>query len=92
MKNTSVKGEQMLLFMYTIVSRGVNMAAKLTINDEKAQRDYGARPEAETYKRTKQQYKEMTYKVDMIWKKGNTSFIDKKTEEISGRVLASFGL
>jgi len=31
-------------------------------------------------------------KVEMYWKKGNQTIDSKKTQEISGRVLAFFGL
>ena len=34
----------------------------------------------------------MTMKVDMYWHKSIQTIGNKKTEEISGRVLASFGL
>jgi hypothetical protein len=30
-----------LLFVYSIIERGVGMAARLKINDERAKRDYG---------------------------------------------------
>lgn len=30
--------------------------------------------------------------VQMFWKKGNQVIKDKKTQELSGRVLAAFGL
>lgn len=82
----------MLMFMYTIVSRGVGMAARLKINDERTTRDYGAKVDSEYYRKTKKQYKDMNYTVEMKWKKGNQMQNDKKTQEISGRVIASFGL
>ena len=34
----------------------------------------------------------MNLRVDMFWKKGSQTINDNKTKEISGRVLASFGL
>jgi hypothetical protein len=34
----------------------------------------------------------MNLKVEMFWKKGHQTVDDKKTKEISGRILASFGL
>jgi hypothetical protein len=54
MKNPTLTGEQLLIFIYTIIQRGVQMAAKVKVNDEKASRDYGAKVELENYKRTKQ--------------------------------------
>lgn len=68
------------------------MAVKVKINDEKAGRDYGAKMELEDYKRTKQQYKNMTFLIDMKWKKTFSEAGNKKTLEISGRVLSTFGL
>lgn len=68
------------------------MAIKVKVNDDKAQRDYGAKVDLESYKRTKQQYKNMTFMIDMKWKKASSEAGNKKTQEISGRVLASFGL
>ena len=67
------------------------MSAKLKINDEKQKRDYGAKLDLEEYKRTKKMYKEMTYNIEMSWKKASYNASNKKTKEISGRVLASFG-
>mmetsp|Transcript_20802 Transcript_20802/g.32086 ORF Transcript_20802/g.32086 Transcript_20802/m.32086 type:complete len:86 (-) Transcript_20802:1916-2173(-) len=34
----------------------------------------------------------MNLKVEMYWKKGSQTVNSKKTQEISGRVLATFGL
>ncbi len=45
------------------------MAVKIKINDDKGiQRDYGARKK-DVFIRTKEEYKEMTYGVEMKWKK-----------------------
>lgn len=60
------------MFLYSIIEKGVNLAAKIKINDEKATRDYGAKTlKSEMFIKTKDEYKEMTYKVEMKWKKGN---------------------
>ncbi|CDW84473.1 small subunit processome component 20 homolog [Stylonychia lemnae] len=92
-KNESVRGDQLLMFMYSIIDKGVIQAAKIKINDERAKRDYGAKTMKEdTFRKTKKEYKEMTFKIDMKWTKGNQLVDSKKAEELSGRVLASFGL
>lgn len=58
--------------MYSIIEKGVNMSARIKINDEKVKRDYGAKPlKQDMFIKTKEEYKEMTYKVDMKWTKGN---------------------
>jgi hypothetical protein len=44
------------------------MAVKVQINDERQERDYGEKKK-DVFTRTKQQYKEITYSVDMKWKK-----------------------
>lgn len=31
------------MFMYSIIDKGVNMAARIKINDDRVQRDYGAK-------------------------------------------------
>jgi hypothetical protein len=68
------------------------MAVKVKVNDEKGvERDYGAR-KRDIFIKTKAEYKEMTYSVDMSWKKTGQQLTDKKTQEICGRVLGSFGL
>lgn len=59
------------MFLYSIVERGVGMAVKIKINDEKQKRDYGAKALThDAFVKTKQEYKEMTYKVEMTWTKG----------------------
>jgi hypothetical protein len=68
LKNESVRTEELLLFVYTIIQRGVQMAVKVQINDERQERDYGEKKK-DVFTRTKQQYKEITYSVDMKWKK-----------------------
>jgi hypothetical protein len=42
MKNKTVEGTQILLFLYSITSRGIKLSSKVKINDEKEFRDYGA--------------------------------------------------
>jgi hypothetical protein len=91
LKNDSVRTDELLLFVYTIIQRGVTMAVKVKINDDRAERDYGAKKK-EVFARTKEQYREMTYSVEMRWKKTGQQLNDKKTQEICGRVLGTFGL
>lgn len=68
LKNESVRTEELLLFVYTIIQRGVQMAVKVQINDERQERDYGEKKK-DVFTRTKKQYKEITYSIDMKWKK-----------------------
>ncbi|TNV87999.1 hypothetical protein FGO68_gene14880 [Halteria grandinella] len=92
MRNESVKKEELLMFLYTIIQRGVTMAVKVKINGDKGvERDYGAKVR-DVFVKTKKEYKEMTYSVEMRWKKTGQQMSDKKTQEICGRVLGSFGL
>ena len=50
------------MFIYSIIEKGVNLAAKIKINDEKAARDYGARQmKSDMFLKTKAEYKDMTY-------------------------------
>ena len=80
------------MFLYTVIQRGVGMAVKVKINDDRgAERDYGAKMR-DVFLRSKAQYKELTYSVDMKWHKTAQQLTDKKTQEICGRVLGSFGL
>jgi hypothetical protein len=60
------------MFLYSIIDKGVGMAARIKINDDRAQRDYGAkRQKSDMFIKTKEEYREMTYKVDMTWTKGS---------------------
>lgn len=81
-----------MLFLFSIIDRGVKLAAKIKINDDKEKRDYGAALDRSIQYRSRAEQREMTFKVEMFWKKGRQTIDRKKTEEISGRVLASFGL
>lgn len=68
------------------------MATKIKINDEKEKRDYGARAETDAARKNHHELKMMNLKIEIFWKKGYTLLDEKKTIEISGRVLAAFGL
>lgn len=92
LKNQTVAGPQLLLFLYSIVDRGISLATKIKINDEKESRDYGASLDKSIARRTREEQKDMNLKVEMHWKKGHQLIDNKKTKEISGRILASFGL
>lgn len=92
LRNASVKAQELLLFLYTIIQRGVGMAVKVKVNDDRGvQRDYGAR-KRDIVLKTKEESKELTYGVDMVWRKTGQQLTDKKTQEICGRVLGTFGL
>jgi hypothetical protein len=42
LQNKTVEGAQLLLFLYSVTDRGIQMSSKVKINDEKESRDYGA--------------------------------------------------
>lgn len=92
MRNKTVEGAQLLLFLYSITDRGIQMSTKVKINDEKESRDYGAGFNTDPQRKTAAQFKEMNMRVEMFWRKGHQTIGSKKTAEISGRVLAAFGL
>lgn len=92
LQNKTVEGAQLLLFLYSITDRGIQMSSKVKINDEKERRDYGASPATEPARRSAAEYKAMNLRVEMYWEKGQQTIGKKKTAEISGRVLAAFGL
>jgi hypothetical protein len=52
LKNESVRTEELLLFVYTIIQRGVTMAVKVRVNDERTERDYGEKKK-DVFLRTK---------------------------------------
>lgn len=72
------------------------MSTRIKINDEKEKRDYGASAQELALKdirrKTLAEYKLAACKVEMYWHKGNQTVNTKNTQEISGRVLAAFGL
>ena len=43
LKNQTLAGDQLLVFLYSIIERGIGMTMKTKVNDEKATRDYGAK-------------------------------------------------
>ena len=96
LKNKSVQGPQLLVCLYSIIENGIKMSTKIRINDEKEARDYGASAQdlaaQEIKRKTVEEYKEATVKIEMHWHKGNQTVDKKVTQEISGRVLAAFGL
>lgn len=60
------------MFMYSIIQKGVGLAARIKINDDRVVRDYGAKSlKEDMFIKTKAEYKEMTFKIDMKWTKGN---------------------
>jgi hypothetical protein len=44
LKNETVDGSSLLIFLYSIIERGVSMSTKIKINDDKEKRDFGANP------------------------------------------------
>lgn len=57
LKNRSLSGEQFLVFLYSIINRGIGMSLKTKINDDKSVRDYGERPDSEFIKKSEKQLK-----------------------------------
>lgn len=92
LKNKSLNGEQLLVFLFSIIDRGISLSQRTKINDEKQQRDYGEKPDAEFIKKTESQQKSDSYGIQMQWVKTKQHVSEKKTQEVCGRVLASFGL
>lgn len=52
LKNKSLQGQQLLVFLYSIIERGVNMSEKTKVNDEKQSRDFGEKPDSEFIKKS----------------------------------------
>ena len=72
LKNTSVKGAQLLLCLYSLINKGVSLSVRIKINDEKQVRDYGAKPgSTELRRRSLNEYNEANLKIDMHWNKGH---------------------
>ena len=92
LKNETLQGDQLLIFLYSIVERGIGMTMKTKVNDEKAARDYGAKVDNLFVKKTVEQLMEESHGIQMTWVKTHQHVSAKKTEEICGRVLANFGL
>jgi hypothetical protein len=42
LKNQTVSGDKLLVFLKQIIEKGIKMSKKTKINDERAKRDYGA--------------------------------------------------
>jgi len=60
LKNDTVEGSKLLQFLYSIIDRGVSLAVKVKINDEKEKRDYGAKVDQEFTKRSQKDCKDLT--------------------------------
>ena len=92
LKNPTLTGDQLLVFLYSIIERGIGMSLKTKINDEKAAHDYGARVDAEFIPKSKEQLMSDSHGIQMQWIKAHQHVTNKKTQEVCGRVLANFGL
>jgi len=92
LKNQSVSSDKLLPFLKQIIEKGVQMSLRTKINDEKAKRDYGAKPDADFVQKSKSQLMLETHEVQIKWTKTGQLASDMKTQEICGRVLANFGL
>ena len=68
------------------------MSLKTKINDEKTERDYGAKVDDKFLHKTKEQLKSESHGIQMKWITTGQHITNKKTQEVCGRVLASFGL
>jgi hypothetical protein len=71
LKNKSLNGEQLLIFLYSIIDRGVSLSERTKINDEKQLRDYGERADAEFIKKSESQMKQDSHGIQMNWVKTN---------------------
>ena len=67
LKNQTVSGDKLLVFLKQIIEKGIKMSKKTKINDERAKRDYGAGINMEFLAKSKEQLKDDTYKVEMKW-------------------------
>jgi hypothetical protein len=85
MKNKTLKGDQMLVLIYSVVEKGLKLASTNFQDDKEI-------VEVEHFIKTKREQKESTYGIQMHWVKGRDTIKDKKTQEITGRVISAFGL
>ena len=92
LKNTTLSADELLVFLYSIVERGIGMSTKTKVNDEKAPRDYGAKVDNLFKRKSAEQLMEDSHGIQIEWVKTSQHVSKKKTEEICGRVLANFGL
>ena len=90
--NKTLTGDQLLVFLFSIVERGIGMTVKTKVNDEKAARDYGAKVTDIFKKKSKEELMAASHGIQTEWIKAGQHVTSKKTEEICGRVLANFGL
>lgn len=92
LKNVTLTGDQLLVFLFSIVEKGIGMTMKTKVNDEKADRDYGAKVDNVFKKKSTEQQMEASHGIQVEWVKTSQHVSKKKTEEVCGRVLANFGL
>ena len=71
LKNATLSGDQLLVFLYSIVERGIGMSSKTKVNDEKADRDYGAKVEIGNLfkKKSAEQLMEESHGIQLEWVK-----------------------
>lgn len=69
LKNETLSGDQLLIFLYSIVERGIGMTQKTKINDEKAARDYGAKVENLFVKKSKEKQMADSHGIQTEWVK-----------------------
>jgi hypothetical protein len=62
-----LNGEQLLIFLYSIIERGVGMSIKTKVNDDNAMRDYGEKADADFVKKTDHQMKQESHGIQMHW-------------------------
>ena len=87
-----MSGDQLLVFLFSIVERGIGMTVKTKVNDEKAERDYGAKVDTLFKRKTREQLMQESHGIQVEWVKTTQQVSKKKTDEVCGRVLANFGL
>lgn len=69
LKNVTLSGDQLLVFLYSIVEKGIGMTMKTKVNDEKEARDYGAKVDNLFKKKTVEQRMEESHGIQVEWVK-----------------------
>ena len=81
LKNKTLNGDELLVFLFSIVERGIGMTVKTKVNDEKAMRDYGAKVDNLFTKQSASKLMEQSHGIQMEWVKTSQQVSKKKTEE-----------
>jgi len=79
LKNVTLTGDELLVFLYSIVERGIGMTMKTKVNDEKATRDYGAKVDNLFKRKSAEQLMEDSHGIQIEWVKTSQQVSKKKT-------------